>query len=62
MKELPATLIPGSSALLVPVRRSSPDRDRVLEGLKGSGGKILKTSLWHKDETLIQAALSAARS
>jgi uncharacterized membrane protein len=62
MKELAATLIPGSSALFVLIRRLSPDRDRVLEELKGSGGKILKTSLSHEDEAIIQAALSAARS
>jgi uncharacterized membrane protein len=62
MRELAATLIPGSSALFVLVRRASPDRGRVLEELKGSGGKILKTSLSHEDEAIIQAALSAARS
>jgi len=62
MRELAATLIPGSSALFVLVRRASPDRERVLEELKGSGGKILKTSLSHEDEAIIQAALSAVRS
>jgi uncharacterized membrane protein len=61
MKELAATLIPGSSALFVLVRRASPDRAAVLEELKGSGGKILMTSLSHEDEAKIQAALSAAR-
>jgi uncharacterized membrane protein len=45
MKELAATLVPGSSALFVLVRKATPDRDRVLEELKGRGGKILKTSL-----------------
>jgi uncharacterized membrane protein len=34
----------------------------VLEGLKGLGGKILITSLSHKDEAKLQAALSAAKS
>ena len=62
MKELSATLRPGSSTLFVLVRRAMPDRDRVLEGeLKGTGGKILKTSLSHEDEAKLQAALSAAR-
>ena len=61
-KELSATLSPGSSTLFVLLRRPSPDRDRVLEELKGTGGKILKTSLSHEDEAKIQAALSAARS
>ena len=39
MKELTATLIPGSSALFVLVRKATPDKDRVLEELKGIGGK-----------------------
>ena len=62
MKELAATLIPGSSALFVLVRKATPDRDRVLQELNGIGGKILKTSLSHEDEAKLQAALSAASS
>jgi uncharacterized membrane protein len=61
MKELSATLSPGSSTLFVLLRRATPYRDRVLEELKGTGGKILKTSLSHEDEAKLQAALSAAR-
>jgi uncharacterized membrane protein len=57
MKDLAATMKPGSSALFVLVRRATPDK--VLEELKGSGGKILKTSLSHEDEAKLQAALSA---
>jgi len=37
------------------------DQFKVLEDLKGSGGKVLKTSLSHDDETKLQAALSAAQ-
>jgi uncharacterized membrane protein len=62
MKELAATLIPGSSALFVLVRKATPYREMVLERLKGIGGKILMTSLSHEDEAKLQAALSAARS
>jgi uncharacterized membrane protein len=62
MKELAATLIPGSSALFVLTRSPSPDRDRMLEELKGLGGKILMTSLSHEDQARLQAALSAAKS
>jgi uncharacterized membrane protein len=62
MKELAATLIPGSSALFVLTRSPSPNRDRMLEELKGLGGKILMTSLSHEDEARLQAALSAAKS
>jgi uncharacterized membrane protein len=33
-----------------------------LEELKGTGGRVLKTSLSHEDEAKLQAALSSARS
>src|SRR6478752_161642 len=56
MKELAATMTPGSSTLFVLVRKATPDK--VLEELKGTGGKILKTSLSHEDEAKLQAALS----
>jgi uncharacterized membrane protein len=60
MKDLAKGLPPGSSALFVLVRKATPDR--VLEELKGTGGKVLKTSLTHESETKLQAALSASRS
>ena len=60
MKDLAKGLPPGSSALFVLVRKATPDR--VLEELKGTGGKVLKTSLAHESETKLQAALSASRS
>lgn len=62
MKELAATLIPGSSAIFVLTRRPTPNKDRLLEELKGLGGKILMTSLSHEDENRLQAALSAVKS
>jgi uncharacterized membrane protein len=58
MKELSATLKPGSSVLFVLVRKATPDK--VLEEIKGTGGKVLKTSLSHEDEAKLQAAISAA--
>jgi uncharacterized membrane protein len=58
MKDLAATMQPGSSALFVLVRKSTPDR--VLEEIKGTGGTVLQTSLSHDDEAKLQAALSAA--
>ena len=58
MKALAETLAPGSSALFVLVRKATPDK--VLEELKGTGGKVLKTSLSHDDEVKLQAALGAA--
>ena len=59
MQQLAAAMTPGSSTLFVLVKQSTPDK--VLEELKGTGGRVLKTSLSHEDETKLQAALSAAR-
>jgi uncharacterized membrane protein len=59
MKELAGGLRPGTSALFVLVRKSTPDK--VLEELKGTGGKVLKTSLTHENETKLQAGLSASK-
>jgi uncharacterized membrane protein len=61
MKELTATLIPSSSALFALTRSPTPNRDRMLEELKGLGGKILMTWLSHEDEARLQAALSATK-
>jgi len=61
MKELAATLRPSSSALFVLTGRPTPHRDKLLEELKGTGGKILQTTLSHEDQGALQAALSAAR-
>ena len=58
IKELSATLTPGSSALFVLLRNATAAPDKVLEELKGTGGTILKTSLSHEDEAKIQAALN----
>jgi uncharacterized membrane protein len=58
MKELGATLTPGSSALFVLLRSPLAAPDKVLEELKGTGGTLLKTSLSHEDEAKIQAALN----
>jgi len=59
MKDLAASLHPGSSVLFVLVRKATPDK--VLEELAGTGGKVLRSSLSHDDEAKLQAALSAAR-
>ena len=55
MKELGESLQPGNSALFVLVRKATPDK--VLEGLKGFGGKVLKTSLTADKEDELRAAL-----
>ena len=59
MKELAETMKPGSSTLFVLVRKATPDK--VLDEIKGMGGKVLRTSLSHEDETKLQAALSAPK-
>jgi uncharacterized membrane protein len=53
------TLKPGSSALFVLVRKVTADK--VLEEVKGTGGRILKTSLSNEDEARLQAALDSAK-
>ncbi|MCX7111235.1 MAG: DUF1269 domain-containing protein [Proteobacteria bacterium] len=57
MKEIAATFQPGTSALFVLARSTTPDK--VMEELKGSGGKILQTSLSKEGEDKLQAALDA---
>jgi len=56
MKELGETFQPGSSGLFVLVRNATPDK--VLEALKGFGGKVLKTSLTADKEETLREALS----
>jgi uncharacterized membrane protein len=51
-------MAPDGSALLVLV--SNTKLDKVLEELKGTGGKILKTSLSHEDAARLQATLNGA--
>ena len=62
MKELATVLIPSRSALFVLTRRPTSDRDRVLEELKGLGGKIFTTPLSQEDEARLQAAFNATKS
>jgi uncharacterized membrane protein len=62
MKELATVLIPSRSVLFVLTRRPTSDKDRVLEELKGLGGKVFMTSLSHEDEVRLQASLNATKS
>ena len=55
MKDLAATFKPGSSALFVLVRKSTPDK--VLDGLKGFKGKIIKTSLTKDREEALREVI-----
>jgi uncharacterized membrane protein len=60
MKETAAAIQPGTAALFVLVRRVTADK--VLERLKGEGGKVMKTSLDHTKEAALQAALAGAQA
>ncbi len=59
MKDIAQSLQPNTSALFVLVRSATPDK--VAEELKGTGGKIIKTSLTHENETKLQAVLDEAQ-
>ncbi len=56
MRDLGGTIEPGTSAIFVLVRKSTPDR--VLADLSKFEGKVLRTSLSKEDEAKLQAALS----
>lgn len=60
MKLTAAAIEPGTAALFVLVRRATADK--VLEGLRGEGGTVMKTSLDHTKEAALQAALNGVRA
>ena len=60
MKDTAAAIQPGTAALFVLVRKVTVDK--VLEGLKGQGGTVMKTSLDHTKEAALQAALAGVRA
>lgn len=56
MRDLGSTIEPGTSAIFVLIRKSTPDR--VLADLSKYEGKVLRTSLSKEDEAKLQAALN----
>ena len=60
MKETAAAIEPGTAALFVLVRKATGDK--VLERLKGEGGKVMHTSLDHTKEAALQAALAGVQA
>jgi uncharacterized membrane protein len=58
MKELSASLQPGSAALFVLIHKMTTDK--VLDAIKGTGGTVLKTSLDHAKEQALREALAAS--
>jgi uncharacterized membrane protein len=55
MKELGETILPGTSALFILVRKVTPDK--VLDQLKEFKGKVLKTSLTADKEEELRKVL-----
>jgi uncharacterized membrane protein len=60
MKEVAASIQPGSAALFLLIRKVTADK--VLEGLRGEGGTVLRTSLDHTKEEALQAALAGVQA
>jgi uncharacterized membrane protein len=60
MKDTAAAIQPGTAALFVLVRKVTADK--VLDGLKGEGGTVMKTSLDHTKEAALQAALAGVQA
>jgi uncharacterized membrane protein len=56
MKEVAASLDGGNAALFILIRKMTTDK--VLEDLKGVGGKVLRTSYDHAKQEALQKALS----
>ena len=60
MKDAAAAIKPGEAALFLLVRKVTGDK--VLEGLKGEGGRVMRTSLDHTKEAALQAALKGVQA
>jgi len=58
IRDLGSTIEPGTSAIFVLIRKSTPDR--VLADLSRFEGKVLRTSLSKEDEAKLQAALNGS--
>jgi len=60
MKKTAAAVQPGTAALFALVRKFTADK--VLDGLRGDGGTVLKTSLDHTKEAALQVALAGVQA
>jgi uncharacterized membrane protein len=60
MKETAAAIQPGSAALFLLIRKLTTDK--VLEGLRGEGGVVMKTSLDHTKEAALREALAGVQA
>ena len=57
MKDLGATLKPGTAALCVLIRQMTPDR--VVEEIKQFGGTLIQTNLCNENEAKLREALAS---
>ena len=57
MKDLAANLQPDNAGLFVEFKKMTDDK--VLEAIKGTGGVVLKTSLYHTKEQALRDAIAA---
>jgi uncharacterized membrane protein len=60
MKDVAAAIQPGTAALFLLIRKVTADK--VLEGLRGEGGTVMRTSLDHTREAALQAALAGVQA
>ena len=60
MKEVAAAIQPSTAALFLLIRKVTADK--VLEGLRGEGGTVMRTSLDHTKEAALQAALAGVQA
>jgi len=60
MKDVAAAIQPGTAALFLLIRKVTADK--VLEGLKGEGGTVMKTSLDYTKEAALQEALTGMQA
>lgn len=60
MKEVAAAIQPGTAALFLLIRKVTADK--VLEGLRGEGGTVMRTSLDQTKEAALQAALAGVQA
>ena len=60
MKDVAAAIQPETAALFLLIRKVTADK--VLEGLKGEGGTVMKTSLDYTKEAALQEALTGMQA
>lgn len=60
MKDVATAIQPGTAALFLLIRKVTADK--VLEGLRGEGGTVMRTSLDHTKEAALQAALAGIQA